>query len=151
MAITPDGVRELARHGVSVVVEAGAGVDSSITDEDYTAAGAEIVRGASAAWEQGDVVSKVKEPRPHEFAFLRPGLMLFTYLHLAAYPHVADELLARHVIAIGYETVQVGTGALPLLVPMSEIAGRMAPQAGARSFSRAGGRRASSRRLWSRR
>lgn len=141
VAITPDGVHELVQHDVSVIVEADAGVDSNITDEEYAAAGAELVRNPSDAWERADLVCKVKEPQGHEFAFLRPGLTLFTYLHLAAYPQVADELLARRVTAIGYETVQLDGGALPLLVPMSEIAGRMAPQVGARFLERQPGGR----------
>lgn len=141
VAITPDGVHELTRGDVPVLIETGAGVDSGITDEEYVAAGAEVVPGAAAVWGRADLVCKVKEPQVHEFAFLRPGITLFTYLHLAAYPRVADELLARRVVAVGYETVQLEGGALPLLVPMSEIAGRMGPQVGARFLEReAGGR-----------
>jgi alanine dehydrogenase len=141
VAITPDGVRELRQHDVGVLIEAGAGVDSSISDAEYTAAGAELVKDPSAAWERADVVCKVKEPQKDEFAFLRPGLTLFTYLHLAAYPAVADELIVRRVTGIGFETVQRPDGALPLLAPMSEIAGRMAPQVGARFLERQPGGR----------
>jgi alanine dehydrogenase len=141
VAITPDGVRELARHGVPVVVEAGAGADSSISDDEYSAAGAELVGEVSKAWERADVVCKVKEPQEDEFEFLRPGLALFTYLHLAAYPRVAEELISRRVTAIGYETVQPAGGGLPLLEPMSEVAGRMAPQVGAHFLEREPGGR----------
>jgi alanine dehydrogenase len=131
VAITPDGVHELVAHGVPVVVEAGAGHGSSIADADFAGAGAAVLPGAAAIWERAGLVLKVKEPQPEEFAFLRPGLALFTYLHLAAYPEVATALLEHHVTAIAYETVQLESSALPLLAPMSEVAGRMAPQVGA--------------------
>jgi alanine dehydrogenase len=136
VAITPDGVAELRAHDVDVLVEAGAGADSSITDDDYASAGAEIVRDAGEVWEHADVVLKVKEPQVEEFGHLRPGLVLFTYLHLAAYPAVADALLEQKVTAVAYETVQLGSGALPLLAPMSEVAGRMATQIGAHFLER---------------
>jgi alanine dehydrogenase len=141
VAVTPDGVYELTTHGAPVLVEAGAGVDSSITDDDYRGAGAEIVDGAEAVWERADLVMKVKEPQPEEVPLLRPGLVLFTYLHLAAYPAVADSLLERKVTGIAYETVQVPDGALPLLAPMSEVAGRMAPQVGSHFLERENGGR----------
>ena len=130
VAITPDGVHELVAHDVPVVVETGAGTGSSITDDDFRAAGAEIVAGADAVWSRAELVLKVKEPQPEELASLRPGLVLFTYLHLAAYPKVAQALLEDGVTGVAYETVQLATGALPLLAPMSEVAGRMAPQVG---------------------
>jgi alanine dehydrogenase len=130
VAMTPDGVRELERHGVQVFVEQGAGLGASLDDAEFVAAGAEIVPTASEAWAQ-QLVVKVKEPQPSEFAYLRPDLTLLTYLHLAAYPDVAKALLAARTTAIAYETVQLATGALPLLAPMSEVAGRLAPQAGA--------------------
>src|SRR6478672_1320609 len=113
VAMTPDGVRELERHGIEVRVEAGAGDGASISDADYVAAGADIVPTAADAWSQQMVV-KVKEPLPEELAFLRPDLTLFTYLHLAAYPEVAKALLAAGTTALAYETVQVESGALPL-------------------------------------
>jgi alanine dehydrogenase len=141
VAVTPDGVYELTSHGASVLVEAGAGADSSITDDDYRGAGAEIVDGAEAVWERAGLVMKVKEPQPEELPLLRPGLVLFTYLHLAAYPDVADVLLERKVTGIAYETVQVPDGALPLLAPMSEVAGRMAPQVGSHFLEREHGGR----------
>ena len=130
VAITPDGVRELERHGVEVFVEAGAGAGAAISDDDFRAAGADIVPLAADAWSQ-DLVVKVKEPQEAEYAFLRPELTLFTYLHLAAYPEVAQALRANGSTSIAYETVQVASGALPLLAPMSEVAGRLAPQMGA--------------------
>jgi alanine dehydrogenase len=134
VALTPDGVRELVAHGHSVVVEAGAGGESSISDDAYGRAGADVA-DADAAW-GAPLVVKVKEPQPSEFPRLRPGMVLFTYLHLAAYPAVAEALLAAGVTAIGYETVQPASGALPLLAPMSEVAGRMASQIGAHYLER---------------
>jgi alanine dehydrogenase len=141
VAITPDGVHELAVHGVPVLVERGAGDGSSIRDDDFRAAGAEIVADAADVWARAGLVLKVKEPQPEEFPLLRPGLVLFTYLHLAAYPEVADALLAAKVVGIAYETVQQESGALPLLAPMSEVAGRMAPQVGSHFLERANGGR----------
>ena len=136
VAITPDGVHELRAHGVDVVVEAGAGADSSILDTDYASAGAEILAAADDVWARADIVMKVKEPQAEEFGRLRPGLVLFTYLHLAAYPAVADALLEQKVTGVAYETVQDESGALPLLAPMSEVAGRMATQIGAHFLER---------------
>jgi alanine dehydrogenase len=130
VALTPDGVRELERHGVQVFVQAGAGERCSIPDADYLAAGADIVATAEDAWAQ-QLVVKVKEPQGAELDFLRPDLTLFTYLHLAAYPEVARRLIASGCTALAYETVQLSSGALPLLAPMSEVAGRLAPQMGA--------------------
>jgi alanine dehydrogenase len=141
VAITPDGVHEMANHGVTVVVESGAGTDSSITDDDYRHVGAEIVANAEAVWGRSGIVLKVKEPQRSEFAFLRPDLTLFTYLHLAAYPEVAEALLTAGTTGIAYETVQLPSGALPLLAPMSEVAGRMAPQVGAHFLERRPGGR----------
>ncbi len=140
VAMTPDGVRELERAGVDVFVETGAGVGASITDADYVAVGATIVPTAADAWSQQMVV-KVKEPRPEEYDFLRPGLTLFTYLHLAAYPEVAKRLISSGTVAVAYETVQVADGGLPLLAPMSEVAGRLAPQMGAHYLERHNGGR----------
>ncbi|MBK5224551.1 MAG: alanine dehydrogenase [Acidimicrobiia bacterium] len=140
VAITPDGVREAQAAGVDVIVEEGAGLGSSITDDEYRAAGASIV-STSEVWERADLVCKVKEPQPEELDQMRPGLVLLTYLHLAAYPEVADALLDRQVTAVGYETVQLPDGALPLLAPMSEVAGRMAVQIGANCLERHNGGR----------
>src|SRR5216683_637127 len=139
VAITPDGVRELISHGHHVLVEWGAGEGSSLADEDFETAGASLVN-AEAAW-GAQLVVKVKEPQPEEFAFLRDDLILFTYLHLAAYPEVAKALLAAGTTSLAYETVQLPDGALPLLAPMSEVAGRMATQVGAHYLERAAGGR----------
>ncbi len=140
VALTPDGVREFERHGIEVVVETGAGEGASISDADYVAAGARIVPTAADAWGQSMVV-KVKEPKEEEFGYLRRDLTLFTYLHLAAYPKVAEALLAAGTTALAYETVQIESGALPLLAPMSEVAGRLAPQMGAHYLERHNGGR----------
>ncbi len=140
VALTPDGVREFERHGINVFVETGAGVGASIYDDDYRAAGADIVPTAADAWSQQMVV-KVKEPKEEEFGFLRQDLTLFTYLHLAAYPDVARALIAADTTSIAYETVQLDNGALPLLAPMSEVAGRLAPQMGAHFLERHNGGR----------
>jgi alanine dehydrogenase len=141
VAITPDGVRELEQHGVTVLVEAGAGVDSGFADDHYRRAGAEVVSDASEVWARAEIVCKVKEPQASEIPMLRPGMCLFTYLHLAAYPQVADALLEHEVVGIAYETVQTSTGALPLLAPMSEVAGRMSAQVGAHFLERHNGGR----------
>ncbi|MFM8016235.1 MAG: alanine dehydrogenase [Actinomycetota bacterium] len=135
VALTPDGVREFERAGVEVFVETQAGAAASITDAEYTAAGATIVPTAADAWSQSMVV-KVKEPTEKEFGFLRPDLTLFTYLHLAAYPKVAKALLGAGTTGVAYETVQLEDGSLPLLAPMSEVAGRLATQAGAHYLQR---------------
>ena len=135
VAITPDGVREFERHGIHVRVETEAGEGASIHDDDYVAAGAEIVQSAADAWAQ-EMVLKVKEPKPEEFQFLRADLTLFTYLHLAAYPEVARALLDNGTTGVAYETVQHPDGSLPLLAPMSEVAGRLAPQMGAHFLER---------------
>jgi alanine dehydrogenase len=129
VAMTPDGVRELHAHDHRVLVERGAGAGSSISDEEFAAAGAQLV-SVDDVW-TADLVVKVKEPQPQELAKLRPDLILFTFLHLAAYPEVAAALLEAKTTALGYETVQLENGALPLLAPMSEVAGRMATQIGA--------------------
>jgi alanine dehydrogenase len=136
VALTPDGVRELSQHGVDVLIQSGAGVNSAIADAEYQAAGAEIVDDVGEVWERAELVCKVKEPQPEEFALMREGLVLFTYLHLAAYPEVAKGLLAKGVAGVAYETVQLENGALPLLAPMSEVAGRMATQVGAHYLER---------------
>jgi alanine dehydrogenase len=140
VAMTPDGVRELERHGISVFVETGAGEGASISDNDYVAAGAQIVPTAADAWSQ-QMVIKVKEPKEAELGYLRADLVLFTYLHLAAYPDVAKALVAAGTTSLAYETVQLADGALPLLAPMSEVAGRLAPQMGAHYLERHNGGR----------
>jgi alanine dehydrogenase len=141
VAITPDGVREVGQYGVSVLIEAGAGSDSSFPDDDYRRAGAEIVTDSAQVWERAGLICKVKEPQVSEFAYFRPDLTIFTYLHLAAYPGVADALLASGTTGIAYETVTAADGALPLLAPMSEVAGRMSIQIGAHYLERHNGGR----------
>lgn len=140
VSLTPDGVREFERLGIDVFVETGAGEAASISDAEFVAAGATIVKTAADAWSQ-EMVVKVKEPKEEEFGFLRSDLTLFTYLHLSAYPKVAAALVASGTTAIAYETVQAADGSLPLLAPMSEIAGRLATQAGARFLERPQGGR----------
>jgi alanine dehydrogenase len=140
VSLTPDGVREFERLGIDVFVETGAGEAASISDAEFVAAGATIVKTAADAWSQ-EMVVKVKEPKEEEFGYLRSDLTLFTYLHLSAYPKVAAALVASGTTAIAYETVQAADGSLPLLAPMSEIAGRLATQAGARFLERPQGGR----------
>jgi len=139
VALTPDGVTELVGDGHTVVVEKGAGEGSSIHDDDYAAAGARLVDTADA-W-SAELVVKVKEPQPSEYTHLRADQILFTYLHLAAYPEVADALLTAGTTGLAYETVQLPDHSLPLLAPMSEVAGRMATQVGAHFLERAHGGR----------
>ena len=139
VALTPDAVRELVSHGLQVRIEQGAGQGAGISDEAFAAAGAALVSQAEA-W-AAHLVVKVKEPQPEEFGFLRPDLVLFTYLHLAAYPAVGQALLEAGSTAIAYETVQLADGSLPLLAPMSEIAGRLAAQVGARLLEKPQGGR----------
>lgn len=140
VAMTPDGVRELERHGIEVVVESGAGDGASISDDDYRRAGARVSADVAEVWGQ-EMVVKVKEPKPEEFVHLRSDLTLFTYLHLAAYPEVARALVAAGTTALAYETVEAPDGSLPLLAPMSEVAGRLAPQMGAHFLERHNGGR----------
>jgi alanine dehydrogenase len=141
VAITPAGVHELVRQGHSVVVEHDAGVGSSIPDADFVAAGATIFATADDVWGSAELVLKVKEPIPDEYHRMRRDQVLFTYLHLAASRQCTDALIAAGTTAIAYETVQLADRSLPLLAPMSEVAGRMAPQVGARCLEReAGGR-----------
>ena len=132
VGLTPDGVRDLTRLGHEVLVEAGAGEGSGLADAAYAGAGARVVVAAGEVWAGADLVVKVKEPQPEEFARLRRGLTLFTYLHLAASREVTEALVRSGATSIAYETVELGDGSLPLLTPMSQIAGRMAPIVGAR-------------------
>jgi alanine dehydrogenase len=136
VAATPEGVRELVHAGHDVVVQAGAGTGSAIGDDEYVAAGASILPDADAVFEAAAMIVKVKEPQPEEYERFRGGHVLFTYLHLAADPQLTRFLVERGVRAIAYETVQSPDGRLPLLAPMSEIAGRMAPQEGAKYLER---------------
>ncbi len=139
VAMTPGGVESLTKRGHEVWVERGAGAGSGLADAEYEAAGARLV-SAEEAW-SAEMVVKVKEPLPAEYAYLRPDLILFTYLHLAASEELTRAMLESGVIGIAYETVQTADGALPLLVPMSEVAGRMATQEGAKYLEKAFGGR----------
>ncbi|MFM6849108.1 MAG: alanine dehydrogenase, partial [Terrabacter sp.] len=141
VAITPSGVHELTDHGHDVFVEKDAGVGSQISDDDYVAAGARIIGSADDVWGEADMVLKVKEPVAEEYHRMREGLTLFTYLHLAADKPLTEELVKRKVTGIAYETVQLPSGGLPLLYPMSEVAGCLAPQVGAHALMRAQGGR----------
>jgi len=141
VAITPAGVRELVLHGHEVFVQAEAGLGSSITDTEYQTAGARVLATAGDVWDTGDLILKVKEPIAEEYDRMREGQVLFTYLHLAADKRLTEELIARKVTGIAYETVQTPNGALPLLAPMSEVAGRLAPQVGAATLMKAHGGR----------
>jgi alanine dehydrogenase len=141
VAITPAGVHELVANGHQVFVEHGAGVGSSITDDDYAAAGASLLHDADEIWEVGDLILKVKEPIAEEYHRMREGQTLFTYLHLAADRLLTEELVKRRVTAIAYETVELDDHSLPLLAPMSEVAGRLAPQVGAQALMRPQGGR----------
>ena len=140
VAITPSGVHELKRLGHKIVIEKDAGAGSSITDVEFVHAGAEILDTADAIWAQADLVLKVKEPIAEEYHRMRAGQTLFTYLHLAASLPCTDALIKSGITAIAYETVEIN-GGLPLLAPMSEVAGRMAPQVGAAALQRAAGGR----------
>ena len=141
VAITPAGVHELVRHGHDVVIEVDAGIGSSITDDEYVAAGATMLATADEVWAQGDLILKVKEPIGAEYHRMREGQVLFTFLHLAASRECTDALINCGITAIAYETVELPDGSLPLLAPMSEVAGRLAPQVGAYALMRANGGR----------
>jgi alanine dehydrogenase len=141
VAITPVGVHELVEHGHEVFVERSAGLGSSIPDSEYEAAGAKLLDSADEVWGNAEAVLKVKEPVAEEYHRLREGLVLFTYLHLAADRTLTEELVERKVTAIAYETVQLPSGGLPLLYPMSEVAGCLAPQVGAHELLKAQGGR----------
>ncbi|HEY5986787.1 MAG TPA: alanine dehydrogenase [Streptosporangiaceae bacterium] len=141
VAITPAGVHELVRSGHQVFIERDAGTGSAIPDEDFVAAGGAILDDADAVWAAGELILKVKEPVAEEYQRMRKGQVLFTYLHLAASRQCTDALLDSGITSIAYETVQAPDGSLPLLAPMSEVAGRMAPQVGAHHLQRDGGGR----------
>ncbi|HEX4222003.1 MAG TPA: alanine dehydrogenase [Pseudonocardiaceae bacterium] len=141
VALTPAGAHELTRRGHEVYVEANAGLGSAIPDEEYLAAGAKVLATADDVWSEGELVLKVKEPIAEEYPRLREGQVLFTYLHLAADRPLTEALLKSRTTAIAYETVQTANGALPLLAPMSEVAGRLAPQVGAYALMKPSGGR----------
>jgi alanine dehydrogenase len=138
VAMTPAGVLNLLKFGHEVYIEQGAGIGSGFTDEDYLSAGAKLVNSAEEAWSK-EMVMKVKEPLPSEYKYFREGLILFTYLHLAPEPELTKALIDHKVIGIAYETVQLPNRSLPLLTPMSEVAGRMAPQIGAQFLEKVNG------------
>jgi alanine dehydrogenase len=140
VAITPSGVRELTSRGHTVFIEASAGLGSAISDSDYEAVGATILKSADEVWSKAELVLKVKEPIAAEYSRMRKGQVLFTYLHLAASRECTDALVKSGITAIAYETVEVN-GALPLLAPMSEVAGRMAAQVGAAALQKSAGGR----------
>ena len=131
IAVTPAGVDGFVRAGHKVYVEKGAGLGAGFPDEDFTALGAEVLPEASMVWEKSDMIMKVKEPLKSEYKYFREGLIIFTYLHLAAEEELTKALIEAKTIAIAYETVQNPDRSLPLLTPMSEVAGRMAVQEGA--------------------
>ncbi|MFC1888979.1 alanine dehydrogenase [Thermodesulfobacteriota bacterium] len=131
VAITPAGVNAFRSQGQKVIIEAGAGLGSGITDEKYEEAGAEIVPLAADVWASADMIVKVKEPLPEEYDFMCTGKIIYTYLHLAANRELTEEMMKKGVIGIAYETIQIDDGSLPLLAPMSEVAGRLSIQMGA--------------------
>lgn len=139
VAMTPAGVHDLVRSGHDVLVQSGAGAGSGMPDDEYEAAGARMVEHAADVWEAAELVLKVKEPVPTEYGYFRDDLVLFTYLHLAADRPLTESLMDSGITAIAYETVQTSTGALPLLAPMSEVAGRLAPLVGAHTLLRSQG------------
>lgn len=139
VSMTPGGVELLVQAGHQVLVQAGAGAGSGFSDEEYARSGARLLAKAADVWNQADMVVKVKEPLPEEYRFLREGLLLFTYLHLAADRHLTEALLTHKVTGVAYETVQRADGSLPLLTPMSQIAGRMAVQIASHYMERTAG------------
>jgi alanine dehydrogenase len=141
VGLVPSGVIALREAGHEVLVEARAGEGSSISDEEYARAGARIVESAAEVWTNAGLVVKVKEPQPAEYAFFRPGLVLYTYLHLAPLPELTNRLLESKVSGVAYETIREADGSLPLLTPMSEVAGRMSVQVGAQYLEKPNGGR----------
>ena len=131
VALLPSAAYQLVKRRHAVLVESGAGLGSGYPDADYQAAGAEVVADHATVFQKTELVVKVKEPQPSEYGYLRKGLVLFTYLHLAPLPELTDRLLEANVSAVAYETIREEDGSLPLLTPMSEVAGRMAVQVGA--------------------
>jgi len=131
VGIVPSGVEELVNHGHEVLIQAGAGEGSGVSDRDFREGGAAIVPDASALWGASDLIMKVKEPLPSEYGYMKNGQLLFAFLHLAPLPGLVDVLIERHVRTVAYETIQAEDGSLPLLTPMSQVAGKMAVQLGA--------------------
>src|SRR5580765_50600 len=141
VGLVPSGVTALCEAGHEVLVESQAGEGSSLTDQEYQQAGGAILQTAAEVWRKADLIVKVKEPQKVEYAFFRPGLILFTYLHLAPLPDLTNQLVAAKVNGIAYETIRERDGSLPLLTPMSEVAGRMSVQVGAQYLERPSGGR----------
>src|SRR5450755_3536661 len=141
VGLVPSGVSALREAGHEVLVETHAGEGSSLTDQEYAEAGASILDTAAEVWQRADLIVKVKEPQKAEYQFFRPGLILFTYLHLAPLPELTDKLVAAKVNGVAYETIRERDGSLPLLTPMSEVAGRMSVQVGAQYLERPSGGR----------
>jgi alanine dehydrogenase len=141
VGLVPSGAIALKEAGHRVLVETQAGSGSSIPDADYRAAGAEILSSAAEVWQKSDLIVKVKEPQPSEYGYFRPGLVLFTYLHLAPLPELTGQLVQSRVNSVAYETIRESDGSLPLLTPMSEVAGRMAVQVGAQYLEKPNGGR----------
>ncbi len=139
VALTPSGVHDLVSAGHEVFVQSGAGIGSSMPDAEYAEAGATLLDDAAEVWDRAELLLKVKEPIESEYAYFRDDLTLFTYLHLAADRPLTDRLIASGITAIAYETVQLPNGTLPLLAPMSEVAGRLAPLVGANTLMRSNG------------
>jgi alanine dehydrogenase len=139
IGVVPGGVAQLVSNGHKVMVQKGAGLGAGIPDEKYIAAGAEIVATKEDIWSRAEMVMKVKEPIKDEYALMRDGQILYTYLHLAAVPDLAKELVQRKVSAVAYETIELANGSLPLLTPMSEVAGRMSVQVGAQCLQKHSG------------
>ncbi len=141
VGLVPSGVTALREAGHEVLVETHAGEGSQLSDREYMLAGAQILDNAAEVWGKADLVVKVKEPQPSEYVYFRPGLILFTYLHLAPLPDLTDRLLDARVNSVAYETIRESDGSLPLLTPMSEVAGRMAAQVGAQYLEKPNGGR----------
>lgn len=139
VAIVPGGVKLLTQQGHKVLLEKNAGVGAGISDDLYTKAGAQIVSSAEEVWQRSEMIMKVKEPIPQEYPLMKPGQILYTYLHLAAVPDLTHALMEKKVSAIAYETIELADGSLPLLKPMSEVAGRAAVQIGARCLEKYSG------------
>ncbi len=141
VGLVPAGVKSLVNNGHTVYIQKDAGVGSGISDADYVAAGATILDSAEEIWEKSEMIIKVKEPLSQEYPLMRKGQILFTYLHLAPAAELTKALLEREVIGVAYETIQLADGSLPLLTPMSEVAGRMAAQVGANYLGKSHGGR----------
>ncbi len=139
IAITPAGVEELKKAGHKVIIETNGGAGSGISDQEFVAAGAQMIPSAKEVFAQADMIMKVKEPLPQEYDYFKPNQILFTYLHLAPVKDLTMALMQKKVVSIAYETIQLDNGSLPLLTPMSEVAGRMSVQIGAQYLEKVNG------------